>query len=40
MAHPDEDLVREAFAAFGRGDIDALRQFWAEHIRYHGPGRT
>ncbi|MGN6171785.1 MAG: hypothetical protein ACTHPS_02300 [Streptosporangiaceae bacterium] len=25
MAHPDEDLVRGAFAAFGRGDLDALR---------------
>ena len=25
MAHPNEDLVREAFAAFGRGDLDALR---------------
>ena len=25
MAHPNEDLVREAYAAFGRGDMDALR---------------
>jgi hypothetical protein len=23
MAHPNEDLVREGFAAFGRGDMDA-----------------
>ena len=40
MAHPNEDLVREAFAAFGRGDMDALRKFWAEDIRYHVPGRS
>jgi ketosteroid isomerase-like protein len=40
MAHPNEDVVREAFAAFGRGDIDALRnQYFAEDIRWHIPGR-
>ena len=41
MAHPNEVLVREAFAALGRGDIDALgSQYWAEDIRYHLPGRS
>ena len=30
MAHPNEVLVRGAFAAFGRGDMDALQQYWAE----------
>ena len=41
MAHPNEDLVREGYAAFGRGDIDALqRQFFAEEVRYHVPGRN
>jgi ketosteroid isomerase-like protein len=39
MAHPNEDLTREAWAAFGRGDMDALRKFWTEDIRYHVPGR-
>ena len=40
MAHQDEDLVRGAFAAFGRGDLDAMRdQYLAEDIRYHYPGR-
>ena len=40
MAHPNEDLVREAFAAFGRGDIDALqRQYFDPGIRWHFPGR-
>jgi len=41
MAHPNEDLIREAFAAFGRGDIDALqRQYFAPDIRWHFPGRS
>ena len=40
MAHPDEDLVREAFAAFGRGDIGALQeQYFADDICWHFPGR-
>lgn len=41
MAHPNEDLVREGYAAFGRGDIDALqRKFFAEDVRYHVPGKS
>ena len=41
MTHPNEDLVREGFAAFGRGDLDALQsQFYAEDIRWHFPGKS
>jgi ketosteroid isomerase-like protein len=41
MAHPNEELVREGFAAFGRGDVDALQhKFFAEDVRYHVPGRS
>lgn len=41
MAHPNEDLVREGFAAFSRGDMDYLqKQFFAEDVRYHLPGRS
>jgi uncharacterized protein len=40
MAHPNEVLVRDGFAAFGRGDMDALRnQYFAEDIRWHVGGR-
>ena len=39
MAHPNEDLVREGFAAFGRGDMDALPKYWTDDIRFHVPGR-
>jgi uncharacterized protein len=41
MAHPNEDLVREGYAAFGAGDIEALQsRFFAEDIRWHFPGRS
>ena len=41
MAHPNEDLVREAYAAFGRGDMDALRkQYFTDDVRYHVAGRS
>jgi ketosteroid isomerase-like protein len=41
MAYPSEDLVREAFAALGRSDIDALqRQYFAADICWHYPGRS
>jgi uncharacterized protein len=41
MAHPNEDLVREGFAAFGRGDMAALRkQFFADDVRWHVAGRS
>jgi ketosteroid isomerase-like protein len=38
VAHPNEVLAREGFAAFGRGDMDALN--FAEDIRFHIPGRA
>jgi uncharacterized protein len=41
MAHPNEDFIREGYAAFGRGDVDALQhRFFAEDVRYHVPGRS
>lgn len=40
MAHPNENLLREGFAAFQKGGLDTLRyQVFAEDIRYH-PGRS
>lgn len=41
MAHPNEDLVREGYAAFGRGDVETLQsQFFAPDIRWHFPGKS
>jgi ketosteroid isomerase-like protein len=38
MAHPLEASVREAYAAFGRGDIDGYLQLCAEDFAFHVPG--
>jgi uncharacterized protein len=39
VRHPDEDLIRAASAAFGRGDLAALRdQFFAADIIWHIAG--
>jgi len=41
MAHPNEDLVRAGYVAFGRGDVDALQhKFFAGDVRYHVPGKS
>ena len=40
MAHPNEDLGREGFAAFARGDMEAMKQFLAEDTRWHFPGKN
>jgi ketosteroid isomerase-like protein len=39
MTQPNEDLVRAASAAFGRGDLGALQdQFFAADIVWHIAG--
>ena len=39
MTQSDEDLVRAASAAFGRGDLSALQdQFFAESVVWHVAG--
>lgn len=39
MTQPNEDLVRAASAAFGRGDLSTLQdQFFAENIVWHVAG--
>ena len=39
MTQPNEDLVRAASAAFGRGDLGALQdQFFAPDIVWHVAG--
>ena len=41
MTHPNEVLLREAFAAFMSGDMEALQtKYFAEDIRYHVAGRS
>ena len=41
MTHPNEELLRQAFAAFQRGDMEALQtRYFADDIRYHVSGRS
>ena len=40
MAHPNEDLVRRGYAAFGSGDMDTIRELFDANIVWHGPGRN
>ncbi len=40
MAHPNEETVREGFAAFSAGDMDTLRRIIAPDAIWHVPGRS
>jgi ketosteroid isomerase-like protein len=41
MSHPNEAVVRAAFAAFEQGDMDAMRnKYLADDVRWHLPGRN
>jgi uncharacterized protein len=38
MAHPNEDLLRRGYAAFGAGDIQAVMSLFADDIIWHSGG--
>jgi uncharacterized protein len=40
MTHPNEELVRRGFEAFGTGDMAALDRLFAEDIVWHFPGTS
>jgi uncharacterized protein len=40
MAHPNADLVRRGFEAFGSGDMATLDQIIADDATWHSVGRT
>ncbi len=40
MAHPNEDLVRRGYAAFGSGDVGTLSELFADDIVWHAGGRS
>ena len=39
MGHPNEDLLRQGYAAFSTGDFQALGELFADDIQWHAPGR-
>jgi uncharacterized protein len=40
MAHPNEELIRQGFDAFAKGDLDTIRDLFADDIAWHFPGRN
>ena len=40
MAHPNEDLVRRGYKAFGEGDMDTLRSMYAEDAVHVATGKS
>jgi uncharacterized protein len=38
--HPNIQLLRNGYEAFGKGDFTALDELFAEDIRWHEPGRN
>lgn len=40
MAHPNEELARRGYEAFGKGDMDTLNELFADDIVWHVPGRN
>jgi uncharacterized protein len=40
MAHPSEELVRRGYEAFNKGDVETLRQVFADTTIFHEPGRS
>jgi len=38
--HPNVDLLREAYAAYNRGDLDGFWQACREDFTFHVPGRS
>ena len=40
MAHPNEELMRRGYEAFGKGDMDTIRELFDPNIVWHAPGRN
>jgi ketosteroid isomerase-like protein len=40
MAHPNEEFVRRGYEAFNNGDVETLRQLFADATIFHEPGRS
>jgi ketosteroid isomerase-like protein len=40
MGHPSEDLLRRGYDAFGKGDMQTLREVFDPEVIWHAPGRS
>jgi len=39
MAHPNEELLRQGFEAFSKGDMETISGLLADDVVWHNPGR-
>jgi ketosteroid isomerase-like protein len=39
MAHPGEELIRQTFEAFSKGDVETFAALLADDVVFHFPGR-
>ena len=39
MSHPNEQMLRDAYSAFARGDLDGYLKHCTDDIVFHVPGR-
>jgi ketosteroid isomerase-like protein len=40
VSHPNQDLIKRAYEAFGRGEFPAVLGILDKRIRWHVPGQT
>jgi uncharacterized protein len=40
MAHPNEDLIRRGYEAFGAQDMATLNELFADDVVWHSPGHN
>jgi ketosteroid isomerase-like protein len=40
VAHPNEELLRNGYDAFGKGDMETIRSLFADDIVWHSPGKS
>lgn len=40
MTHPNEELIRRGYTAFSEGDLDTVRELFADDIVWHVNGRN
>jgi hypothetical protein len=38
--HANIARLRDAYAAFGKGDLEALQAIWSPQLRWHVPGKS
>lgn len=40
LAHPNEELLRQGYEAFGRGDMEWLNEHFTDDLVWHVPGQN